>query len=396
MGTDLSKRKMQYRTRQQGDFPANRNLRLVKDIDFKYGENPNQQAACYVLDTLRTAANQTTIDYVRDDQKGKGGLSLTNMMDITRAMDVLKFFDNPAWVIMKHAIVSGFATRAGADRSSDELFRLARNADLRSNFGGTLVSNEALDRDTAEAMYERDGFFVDVVAMPAYEEGVVGYLQKASKNIRIAEVSGLGRLPRFVGDETFGLQSFKELPGGRLAVQDVYLTGIRSVEDLVMHPMVVDKKGLEHEVRRACTPREAQDVLTAWYLNIAGARSNGIVLVKDGVSVAMGSGQVERVGAVEQAIVKGVHKAMDREGIPYDPLMGIAQMDKLEYNPLDGAVCSSDAFFPFRDSIDTLARIGVAAVVQPFGSMRDAMVIDAANEHGLAMPAADYRCFGHW
>lgn len=393
MGTDLSKRKLDYRKRNEGEFPLALDMRLTKDEDFKYGENPNQHAACYAVDTPERIADETAVVYVRDDQKGKGGLSLTNMMDITHAMDTLKFFVHPACAIMKHAIVSGFAT---GERSLPELFRKARDADLRSNFGGTFVSNQPLDRETAEAMYERAGFFVDVVAMPGYDEGVVGYLQKASKNIRIAQFSGLDLLPKFVGDETYGLRSYKDLPGGRLAVQDVYLTSIRSVDDLIMDPMVLDKDGVEHAVKRACTGREAQDAVTAWYLNIAGARSNGVVLVRDGVLVAMGSGQVERVGAVEQALVKAVQKAMEREGIEYDPLMGIAEMKKLPYNPLAAAVCSSDAFFPFRDSVDALARMGVTAVVQPYGSLRDAEVIDAANEHDMAMPAADYRCFGHF
>ena len=132
------------------------------------------------------------------------------------------------------------------------------------------------------------------------------------------------------------------------------------------------------------------------YLNIAGTRSNGIVIVKDGVSVAMGSGQVERVGAVEQAIIKGMQKAMDREGIPYDPLLGIAGYVNLAINPFEGASASSDAFFPFPDSIDRLARVGVSAVVQPYGSRRDYQVIQAANRHNIAMPATLERCFCHF
>lgn len=395
-GTDISKFSRRYRERNEGDFPESLELKLSKESDLKYGENPNQHGAIYVVESSRQIAELTNIVSIRADGKGKGGLSMTNMMDITRAMDVLKYFDVPAMAIMKHCIVSGFAAGLSPNRTPVELFRLARDADLRSNFGGTLVSNGPLDMETAKAMYEQDGFFVDVIAMPGYEEGVVGYLQSKSSNIRIAEFSALDKLPRFVGDETYGMLSVKELPSGRLAVQDVYLTSIKGDSDLIFDPMVVDKNGTRHVVGRNPTEQEIGDMFIAWYLNIAGARSNGIVIVRDGVSVAMGSGQVERVGAVEQALVKGIQKAMDREGIKYDPLRGIQGYEQLKDNPLKGAVCSSDAFFPFRDAIDRLGSMGISAVIQPFGSIRDAEVIDAANEYKMAMVATGERCFGHF
>lgn len=396
VGTDISNFSRSYRERNEGDFPETLELKLSKEFDLKYGENPNQHGAIYVVKSARKIAELTNILSIRADGKGKGGLSMTNMMDITRAMDVLKYFFDPSMVIMKHCIVSGFAARDNFERTPVELFRLARDADLRSNFGGTLVSNVPLNMETAEAMYEKEGFFVDVVAMPGYENGVVGFLQGKSSNIRIAEFSALDKLPKFVGDETYGLLSVKELPSGRLAVQDVYLTSIRGHLDVIDNPMVVDKNENKHVIKRRPTDQEMSDMFIAWYLNVAGARSNGIVLVRDGVSVAMGSGQVERVGAVEQALVKGIQKAMDREGLQYNPLMGIAGYEQLKDNPFNGAVCSSDAFFPFRDSIDRLASLGVSAVIQPFGSLRDAEVIDAANEYKMAMVATGERCFGHF
>jgi len=118
--------------------------------------------------------------------------------------------------------------------------------------------------------------------------------------------------------------------------------------------------------------------------------------VKDGVTVSVGSGQVERVGAVEQAIVKGIQKAMDREGIQYDPLYGIQGYEKLKENPLKGAVCSSDAFFPFPDAVKLLGRMEITAAIQPFGAENDALVIDEANKYKMAMPATGERCFGHF
>jgi phosphoribosylaminoimidazolecarboxamide formyltransferase/IMP cyclohydrolase len=394
-GTDIRDARRSYRTRSEGDFPEELELRLTKDSDLKYGENPNQHGAIYRL------ADVLGVRSVRSDGKGKGGLSLTNMMDITRAADTLRFFrEGQAIAIMKHATVSGFATKVEEYQSQTDLFRLARDADLRSNFGGTVVSTEALDIETAEAMYELRGknpFFPDVVAAPGFNEGVVGYLQDQKKELRIAEFSGLEELPRFQGDETYGLLSLKELPGGLIGVQDIYLSSIKGPKDLVTDAMLTGRKsGKKYLVERDPNPREMADLLTTWYLNVAGARSNGIVFVKDGVSVAMGSGQVERIGAVEQAIVKGMQKAMDREGVYYDPLMGIQGYEQLSKNPFEGAVCSSDGFFPFDDSIDLLARVDVSAVIQPAGSVRDHKIIEAVNKYNMAMAVTKERCFGHF
>lgn len=418
-GTDITQFKQTYRERNEGDFLPQMVVVLRKEWDLKYGENPHQHGAVYVMagslsvsqlrdePVLRALETESTNSFagvinlqsVREDGKGKGGLSLTNTMDITRAADCLKYFPEPAAIIMKHTIASGFAKQTNGEQTFTDLFRLARDADLRSNFGGTLVVNRPLNQETAEAMYELKGknpFFVDVLAAPGYEEGVIGYLQSRAKELRMAEFSHLENLPKFRGDDTLGLRSLKEMPGGLIGVQDIYLTRIRSSSDFVLDPMVVDEQGVQHTVARDPTKQELDDLLTAWYVNIAGARSNGVVFVRKGVSVALGAGQVERVGAVEQAMVKGMQKAMDREGLPYDPLLGIAGYERLHDNPFQGAVCSSDGFFPFGDSIKLLARVGVTAVVQPYGSKRDAEVIDAANKHNVAMPATLERCFGHF
>ncbi|MBU1201338.1 MAG: hypothetical protein KKA51_02465 [Nanoarchaeota archaeon] len=402
-GTDITNFKRVYRERNVGDFPLNLTLRLRKQDDKKYGENPSQHCAVYKIDEINNEyagvlPRMLNINYARTDDEGKGGLSLTNEMDIARAMDVLKFFDEPAVVIMKHNIVSGFAKQVDSNQTLADLFRLARDADLRSNFGGTAVFNRHLDMKTAEALYELKGknpFFVDVLAAINYNELVLDYVQSQSKSVRIAQISSPYAIPKFTGDSTYNLLSFKEMPTGRVGVQDLYLTSIKSSEDLIMRPMVVDKKG-EHYIRRGADKRELDDLLTSWYINVAGARSNGVVFVKNGVSVAIGSGQVERVGAIEQAIVKGVQKYMDKKGFKYDSLKGIGDNDLFMREAFEGAVCSSDAFFPFADSIELLARAGVTAVVQPYGSVNDGAVIDAANNYLIAMPATLERAFGHF
>jgi len=406
-GTDITDAKLAYRTRNEGDFPEKLNVLLQRAWDLKYGENPCQHAAMYNIAAMAgnagcDLASLTDITSVRSDGKGKGGLSLTNTMDIARAMDSLKWFREQTCVILKHNIVSGFATQTltGTGQRTDvELYQLARDSDRRSNFGGTVTFNYPVTLALVDALFElyrAQGYVVDVIAAPEYEQGVLGAIERASNNVRVAKFSNLDKIPKFPGDDTHGLLDLKPMPTGRVGVQQPYLSSITGADKLIKDPMVVDKQGTRHVVQRDPTKAELEDLLTAWWLNISGARSNGIVLVRDGVLVSMGSGQVERVGAVEQAIIKGMHKAMDREGLKYDPLMGIAGCERLKDNPFKGAACSSDAFFPFPDSVALLARTGVSAVVQPFGSVNDAAVIDEANEHNMAMCATLERCFGHF
>lgn len=401
-GTDITQFKRVYRERNIGEFPDSLTITMNKEADLKYGENPNQQAALYTVSSIaekqaHQIAELTDIRSVRSDGQGKGGLSLTNLMDIARAMDTLKYFSEPAVAIMKHNIVSGFARQNEADQSLSSIYRLARDSDRRSNFGGTVVFNRPVTAEVVDALLELyPRHIVDIVAAPAFAEGQVVALEAGSKNMRIACFSNLDALPKWKGDDPKGLFSIKEMPAGRIALQDVYLTSIRSIDDLILDPMKVDKHGNPHVIERDPTAQEAADLLAAWYINIAGARSNGVVLVRNGVLVANGSGQVERVGAVEQALVKAIQKAFDRENIEYDPLMGIQGFERLEDNPLLGAACASDAFFPFPDAVERLGRMGVKAIVQPYGSIRDGLVIDEANRHGIAMPATLERCFGHF
>lgn len=404
--TDVSKFKDIYRRKKQGTFPESIVIELVREWELKYGENPHQSGAIYYPETIDGVnafklSQLTDLVSIRDDGKGKGGLSATNTMDISRAMQILTFFDDPACAIMKHTMVSGFA-KASSKREyeTSELFRIARDCDRRSNFGGTAAFNVPVDMSTAEAMLEAKPFFVDVLAAPGYDEGVVGFLQGKRKELRIGQFSNLESLPKYEGDNTHGLVSIKEMPGGRFVVQDYYLTRIKSAEDLVLRPGVFNEKTKsEAIIGYLPSGAETDDMLTAWYLNIHGARSNGVVFVKNGVLVSAGAGQVERVGAVEQAIIKGVQKEMDRKGIEYDSLLGISGNPEYSFpdiNPFAGASCSSDGFFPFGDSISTMARVGVVAALQPYGSTRDEEVIKMANVHRMAMPATGERGFGHF
>lgn len=405
-GTDLSQRKLTYRTATEGEYPDELVLELVREIKPKYMENPGQNGAIYVLNKINAEKIIKIIGMrpARTDDKGKGGLSLTNMLDAGHAANVLKFHSEQAVAIMKHNIVSGFAKPIdGSIVSTADVFRVARDADILSNFGGTAAINGMLDMETARAMYELKGtspFFVDVIVAQDFDKGVIDFIQEQSKNVRIVQFDGLRDLPKFEGDDTHGLVSFKEVPFGRIAVQDIYLTKIRGTDDLIYDAMIIDKDGNKHVVERDPTQREANNLLTALYLNIAGARSNGITVVNhfNGIarSVAMGSGKVARSKAVLDAIMHGMQDAMRAEGISFDPLMGIAGYEKLSRNPFKGSSLSSDAFLPFRDSVDLANRVGIKTIGHPYGSERDAESIDAVNEYSMSMPATDRRCFGHW
>ncbi len=386
-GTDVTDQKRKYRTAVGNEFPDKLSFSLDRDpnLSLRYGENPHQPAALYRLDQNNLA------EYInlRLAKGGKGGISTINLMDVARALNILKYFSKPSVAVMKHTIPSGFSTQSNEEGLGD-IYIKARDADRRSAFGSTVVLNRMMDRSTAEAVTST---YVEVVAAPGYEENVMELLER-KKDLRVMLFSDLETIPKFTGDDTDEGYDIRTLPTGHVLMQTPYLSSIRAKNDLILDPMVI-KDEKNYVVNRDPTDRELNDLLVAWYVNL-GVRSNGIVFVRDGVTIAIGSGQQERVGAVEQAIIKAYQKSMDRENISYDPIDGAVGRDALYYNPLEGAVVSSDAFFPFRDSIDLIAKHGVSAVIQPGGSRNDYEVIEAVNEHNLAMAFTLERCFGHF
>ena len=378
--------KKMYRTAVDADFPNFLSVELEKEAELRYGENPNQPAAMYRFKGT-TLAEFTDIQLLKS---GKGGLSATNYMDVTRALDILKFFKKPSCAVMKHTIPSGFATTHQEDTQTS-IYIKARDADARSAFGSVVVFNTPVDVQCAK---ELSASFVEAVAAPSFAQEAQELLSE-KKNIRLVTFKNLDMIPKFEGDDTKGLFDFKVLPSARVVVQKPFLTKITGKDALILQPQIADKEGTEHKVKRAPTQNELDDLLTAWYINI-GVRSNGIVIVKDGVTIAVGSGQQERVGAVEQAIQKSYQKAMDRENIEYTEQNVMLMKEKLKQNPLKGAVLASDGFYPFRDSIDLLARHRITATIQPGGSVKDAQVIDGANDRDMAMVFTTERCFAHF
>jgi len=383
MATDVSSFKDAYKKAIKSDFPEEAELQIgdrklpLKKVPYalRYGTNPHQPFIAYapVNGTNLSVGNMELL------KGGKEGLSLTNLQDMSQALNILKFFKKPSCAIMKHVNPCGFKVETSGERLSD-IYTIARNCDERSAFGSIVGFNVLVDASTAEAVMES---FVEGVIAPGYEDEALSIFRrnegtkKVNNAIRVAKVSNIGRIPAFIGDDTAGYYNLRNLADGSITIEIPYLTRIRSAADFIVDPMIPNTDpakngGLDYVVKRRPTPEEMDDCLTAWYVNI-NVRSNGIVFVKDGATVAVGTGEQERIGAVEQAIDKAKKKG----------------------HSLKGAVMSSDAFFPQRDSIDTVAAEGVTAVVWPAGSMNDALVIEAANEHNIALIATLERCFLH-
>ena len=377
MATDVSSFKDAYKKAIESNFPKTASLTLgdqtynFEAVDFKlrYGTNPHQPFAAY-----RPIGRPLSIGAIEMLKGGKEGLSLTNVQDMSQALNILKYFDRRSCVSMKHINPCGFKEGI-AGETTEEIYLDSRKGDDRSHFGSVVGFNYTVDGSMAKSIMES---FVECVIAPSYTDNSLEILRrnegtkKLNNAIRVARVANLDKIPKFVGDDVTGLYNIRNLADGTLTFETPYLTRIRSVTDFVTDPMIVTSDGKEHIATTPVTTGLIDDCLTAWYLNI-NTRSNGIVFVKDGMALTIETGQQERVGAVERGIQKAIQKGHD----------------------LEGAVMSSDGFFPQRDSIDAAAAAGIKGIVWPAGSQNDSFVIDAANEHGIALLATLERCFLH-
>ncbi|MFP4172518.1 MAG: IMP cyclohydrolase [Candidatus Hydrogenedentota bacterium] len=365
--------KKMYRTRAKGDFPDGFELlgrRYEKVEDLRYGTNPHQPAAFY-----RPADREGRVlgDY-EVLKSGKSGLSQTNIEDMHHAVGILKYMPTPACAVMKHCNPSGVAMEVDG-MALAEVYRRARDADAQAAFGSVVVFNTEVDAATAEAIMET---IVEGVAAPAFTGEALAALKDferfgRNKELRVIRLPEFSRLPRYVGDpcETSEVKMFDD---GSLVLAKPYLSRITSPEDFEPAYNEHRKKG-RIDIERQPTERELDDLLFAWYVNIH-VRSNGCVIARNGQTLAVGTGEQDRVGAVEQALVKAGQKYKGTES-------------------LEGAVLSSDGFFPFRDAVDVAVKAGVRAFVQPGGSVNDYDAIQACNEAGATMVFSLERCFSH-
>lgn len=365
--------KEMYRTRNEGDFPESfewlgNSYEKVEDL--RYGTNPHQPAAFY----RRSNANRLVLGAYRILKTGKSGLSQTNIEDMHHAVGILKYMKKPACAVMKHCNPSGVAIQTGA-MPLVEVYQRARDADAQAAFGSVVVFNTVVDKAAAAEIMLT---VVEGVAAPGFDDGALQAFHdferfKRNKEIRIIQLPAFSGLPKYVGDAT-DVVEVKVFDDGSLVLAAPYLSRVRTTRDLL-------PASCEHKVygtiaiERAATERELEDLLFAWYVNIH-VRSNGCVIARNGQTLAVGTGEQDRVGAVEQAIAKARAKYKGAES-------------------LEGAVLASDGFFPFRDAVEAAIKAGITAFVQPGGSVNDYDVIAACNEANVSMLFTEERCFSH-
>ena len=300
--------------------------------ELRYGENPHQKAAFYRsgIPASGTVANAKQLN-------GKE-LSYNNIVDVDAAWQLVNEFAQPAAVIVKHTNPCGTAIGA----TLEEAYARAYAADSVSAFGGIIAVNRVLNKATAEQIVET---FMEAVIAPAFDEDAVEVL-KTKKNLRLLEV----------GEKLANNELWIEKVSGGFLVQERDNHNLK-LEDC---KVVTDKVPTEEEMT---------ELIFAWNI-VKHVKSNAIVVTRDGQSIGVGAGQMNRVGSAKIAFEQAGEKC-------------------------NGAVLASDAFFPFRDTIDEAAKAGITAIIQPGGSVRDQESIDACNEHGIAMVFTGVRHFKH-
>ena len=325
------------RDNEAAQYPEKLFMHFERDSVLRYGENPHQSAAFYRDPSVSGSSVGTS------QQLAGKALSFNNIADTDAALECVRQFEAPACVIVKHANPCGVAVEG----SILEAYEKAFETDPTSAFGGIIAFNRSLDAKTADRILERQ--FVEVIITPGVEPGVVELFEK-KPSVRLLTVGSLEQTP--------AQSDYRRVQGG-LLIQDTD-TGSRIESELTC---VTDTKP---------TAPQMVDLLFAWKV-AKFVKSNAIIYAKNNQTIGVGAGQMSRVYSARIAAIK-------------------AQDANLE---VAGSVMASDAFFPFRDGIDAAAEAGIAAVIQPGGSIRDDEVITAANEHGIAMVFTGMRHFRH-
>jgi phosphoribosylaminoimidazolecarboxamide formyltransferase/IMP cyclohydrolase len=319
-------------------FPNDLNLSFRKHLDLRYGENPHQQAAFYT-DPRAIGPSVTEAKQIQGRE-----LSFNNIADSDTALECVRQFNSAACVIVKHANPCGVARCS----TIGEAYARAYRTDPTSAYGGIIAFNRELDGATAQAIVEQQ--FVEVILAPSIADDAKAVLAPR-ENVRVLITGDLSR-------PTTQLLEYKSVSGG-LLVQTRDTGAVLAQE-------------LRTVSKRQPTLAELDDLIFAWRV-AKYVKSNAIVAVRDKATLGIGAGQMSRVISSKIAAMK----AKD-EGLT-----------------LESAAVASDAFFPFRDGLDALAQFGIKSIIQPGGSRRDAEVVAAADEHGIAMVFTGMRHFRH-
>lgn len=321
-----------YLRKKSNIFPENLTLTYEKVQDLRYGENPHQMAAFYKEVSNNKA---TLVDGIQIQGKE---LSFNNINDANGALELLKEFEEPTVVAVKHTNPCGVAS----GKDIDEAWEKAYSADPLSIFGGIIASNRPITKKIADSMKE---IFLEVVIAPDFTEEALKVFEE-KKNLRLIKIEN-------ICNHSKEQWQIKKVQGGIL-VQEENNTLL---------------KELKVVTNTAPNEEENQDLEFAFKI-VKHVKSNAIVLVKNKQTLAIGPGQTSRIWALQNAIRNSTHS-------------------------LEGSVLASDAFFPFRDCVDEAAKAGVSAIIQPGGSIKDDTSIEACNEHGISMVFTGMRHFKH-
>jgi len=317
------------------DLPDQLSLTYEKQQSLRYGENPHQSAAFYreisLLDGRLSGAEQL---------HGKE-LSYNNIADASAAIEMIREFTEPTVVALKHANPCG----VGTGENIGAAYQRAYKADPVSIFGGIVVSNGEINSSTAEEMNK---IFLEIIIAPSFSEEALTILKK-KKNLRLLRISNISK-------PTSSEPYFHKKVDGGLLIQEADLHKI-------------DEETFKVVTEAQPSDREWADLNLAWRV-VKHAKSNAIVVVKDGATQGVGAGQTSRIWAVDNAL--------DRSK-----------------SSTEGSVLASDAFFPFSDSVEKAHAAGVTAIIQPGGSVRDQDSIDVCNQHGISMVFTGMRHFKH-
>lgn len=326
-----------YLNEQVGEtYPERLTLTYEKIQSLRYGENPHQQAAFYRA-PLAMPGSLTTAEQLHGKE-----LSYNNINDANAALSIVSEFEGPAVVAVKHMNPCG----VGIGESVYEAYQKAYESDPTSIFGGIVAANRPIDSVTAALLHE---IFLEIVIAPEFTPEAIDILSQ-KKNIRLLRT---GHVP--APDKRQAGWQLTSVDGGLL------------VQENDLHSLKEDQLSVATD--RQPTEEELAQLAFGWNV-VKHVKSNAIVLVKDGMTVGVGAGQMNRVGAARIAIAQAGEKAK-------------------------GAVLASDAFFPMGDTLELAAAAGITAVIQPGGSIRDEESVKVANEHGIAMVMTGVRHFKH-
>lgn len=322
------------------DFPDTLTMQFKKAQDLRYGENPHQQAVFY-----RECNQDEKKPCVANAKQLHGKeLSFNNILDLNAAIELVKEFHEPSCVIIKHNNPCGVAM---SKKGILDAYQKALSCDNVSAFGGIIAFNRNLDAKTAQDM---SSLFLEAIVAPGFDADALKIL-KDKKNLRLLEI------PEFKthASETIGYD-LKKVNGGLL----VQTADIECAQDL------------KTVTKLEPTDTQLEDLLFAWNVG-KHVKSNAIIFARCSQTIGIGAGQMSRIDSTRLGIMKAKDSGFD----------------------VKGSVMASDAFFPFRDNVDKAAEAGITAIIQPGGSVRDAEVIKAADEHNIAMVFTGIRHFRH-